>query len=270
MTFRRLLALAPSLAVALAATPATAGLLIVQTNTTPGAATTTTKMYLTPEAARITTGPHSLIYRKDQNVAWMVQGDSFMTLDKGSARAVGKQVDSQMAAMEDTMAEALAKVPADKRAMVEEMMRQQGVGKPGAMGAPPAAPARPSGPFKAGPTGQSVGKWTCDVYERGGAVGERVCATELDELGITRADLQIMFDAAKYFREISSEFGQPAQAIPMADEKPGYPGYPVNRKEIRGGTVSHESQLVEVTRQDFDPALFARPNLKERTFGPMP
>jgi hypothetical protein len=274
MTLRRRLVLALVLVLA-TTTSAAAGVTIVRTDrsTGPGAGTTTMKIRLADTAARIDTDKNALIYRKDLNTAWMIQGDSYMELDKASARAVGKQVDAQMAQAQDKMKEALDKVPPGQRAAMEALIQSQGMGQGAAAGGgvPAAAKRRPP-TFKPGAKGKAVGKWSCDEYDGSldGALVERVCAAELEALGLTRADVQIMYDAAKFFKEVSAEFGSASQyAVTMGvDENPGYPGYPISRKEYRGGSVTLDSEIKEITREDYEASLFERPNLKKREFGP--
>jgi hypothetical protein len=265
--------------VLLIVTPATAGVLIVRTDTSKGAgpATTTSRIQLADQAARIEGGQTTIIYRKDLDTAWMIHGGSYTELNKETAHAMGGQVAAQQAQMQQQMQEALSQMPPEQRAMVEQMMKNGGApGMPGAPASPPAAAQARTPTYRAGAKGRTVGHWTCDEYEGyvDGALVEKVCAADLSALGVTPADLAVMRDAARFFREVSREFtGAAALALPSADEATqGYPGFPVAQTRYRDGAVSGESRVTEVTRRDFDAGLFARPTLprKDLPFGATP
>jgi hypothetical protein len=263
--------LAVALLVATTATAA-ADVVIVRKESGADGRASTTRIQLTKHAARIEGEGGTLIYRKDLDTAWMIRGDSYVELDKAAARALKQHVTGQMDQMQDQIDEALAAVPADKRAMVEEMMRNGAVpGMP--QKAPPPKPRQPA--FVKGADG-TVGSWSCTGYEGSldGAVVERVCTAGLEQIGLNDADVDIMYDAAKFFWQLGAEMGTstsapPSDALGIAEEQ-GFPGYALSRKRFKSGALASESTVTEVSRTDLDPALFAKPALKRLEFGAPP
>lgn len=257
----------------------TPGVVITRTDRSigPRARTRTTAIKLTHDAARIDSDDASVIYRKDLNTAWMIQGNSYMVMNKDAARAVRKQVQIHGDAVEARLAEALATVPPENRAMIEQMMRKQQAGTtvPGMLATAPQVtkPRRPK--FTKGAR-DKVGPWGCDVYDGqlDGQLAQRVCATGIGDLGLNDADVEIMLYASEFFWELSSEFGGQASAPPSdllgIEDEQGFPGYALSRKRYTNGQLDHESTVTKAERTEFDPALFSKPALKERKLGMPP
>ncbi len=255
----------------------TPGVVIVRTDRAigPGGGTRTTTIKLTHNAVRIDSDAASIIYRRDLDTAWMIQGGRYMVMSKEAARAVKNQMATHSGAMKAEMDKALATMPPDKRALVEKMMREQGVGVPEVPGAASPPPKPPVPTYTKGAR-DKVGPWGCDVYDGklDGRLAERVCATGIVDLGLKDGDIEIMLYAAEYFWELGSEFGGASSGPPPdllgIEAEQGFPGYALNRKRYKNGELAHDSTVTKAERVEFDPSLFAKPNLEERKFGVPP
>jgi len=256
---------------------ATPGVVIVRTDraTGPGDDSRTTTIKLTREAVRIDSEGTSIIYRKDLDTAWMIQGGRYMVMSKDAARAVKRQMTEHSGAVQAEMDKAMASMPAEKRAMVEKMMREQGMGAPGIPGAA-SEPPKPRVPTYTKGARDKVGPWDCDLYDGtlDGQLAQRVCATGITDLGLNDDDVEIMLHAAEYFWELGAEFGGKSSGPPPdllgIEKEQGFPGYALSRKLYKNGKLTHDSTVSKAERVEFDAALFSKPALEERKLGVPP
>lgn len=233
-----------SLLVALAvvvasASAAPAGTVILGTRTPKGGPT---EIQVQDGRVRMTSAPgHAVYYDHAKRIGYFVNTAKGTYVEVNEARVqqaagagAGADVDRRMQAE-------LAKLPPEKRALVESMMKKQG---DRTAAAPPAAPA----PLVKAGAGV-VGAWKCERYTgRGGGSEVTVCAAPAASVGVAPAD----FAALEGLRALTRLMAERARAAGQIDAPPddGYEGLPLERVETRDGTVVERFVVTSIRRED--------------------
>lgn len=228
-----------ALAVLTGVATASAGTVIVGTYTgTKTPQGRTVEFRIQDGRGKITSDPTQAIYYDHaKRTAYIVdsqKGTSF-EMNEESAKRMGAQLGEAQRMMEQKMKE----LPPDKRAMVEQMMKEQG-------GAPPAGGRKPL-KFAASGSGK-VGAWPCNRYA---ATGDgrtvEVCSTEAAAIGIPAEDVAVF----EGFLDLSEKMAGEAAASGGLGAGPerGFPGLPLERSESRGGKVT-DRFVIETIKQE--------------------
>jgi hypothetical protein len=220
------------------------GILIVQKVTTAAGTTTTHQIQIEPHRMRMDTGgavasAQTMIFDGTKQVMYMVND-----ADK-SYREVSK---ADVDAVSDQMSAAMARVPPEMRAQIQQAMRGR-VGAPGS-----AAKVQ----YKKTGTG-TVGKWSCDKYE-GSSNGQKtieICTVDPKVLGFGLQDFGVTKDFAEFFQKLMPSNALQAFTVGTGDAQ-GYSGVPVQSiVTINGQTIT--SELTDAKRQSFADSLFQPP-----------
>ena len=202
------------------------------------------------------------IYRGDIQTMYMINpgNRTYREMSKQDLEKMMGQVNDQMSQMQKMMEEKLQGMPPQQRAMIEQMMKQ----KMGGMGGPAAAPAQQARTvYTKVASGETVNQWTTDKYEgqRNGQKEMEVWTTGWQEFGITQADFQVFQDLAEFFRGLAPQIGDEMFQVGSAEaeQEQGFAGVPVRRLFYRNGNPYRRSEVTQVTRQDFEAALFEPP-----------
>lgn len=201
-----------------------------------------------------------MLFRNQEFVVLNHQERTYLVLDEAMMTRLGSQMD---AAMQQMQAQ-LAGMPAEQRAMVEQMMQ-------GRMGAMMGGGAEP----KPAPTAQEtgVGVWQsgpCTEYavSRGGVKIQEICAAALGDIDGAQEMMQAFTDMAAFLQKVIA-----AMPGPMAEAMVNNPlglmdqiqGFPVRTRDIVNGQVRAETTLDAVVERDLDSALFDIPADYKRT-----
>jgi hypothetical protein len=219
-----------ALALLTSATVASAGVLIVGTYTgtkTPDGRTV--EFRIQDGRGKITSDPTQAIYYDHaKRTAYIVDTTKKTSFEMNEARA--KQMGAQLGEAQKMMEAKLKEMPADKRAMVEEMLKKQG-------GLPPAG-SGPRKPLVFAKTGSGkVGEWSCDRYAASGdGRNVEVCTAEAATLGIAAEDMAVFEGFLELSEKMAGEAGQ-SGGIGSGPDR-GFPGMPLERSESRGGEVT--------------------------------
>ncbi len=202
-----------------------------------------------------TGGEGEMIYRGEKREMVVVdhERESYMVMDEGSIKQVAGQVSGAMAQMQ----EALKNVPEDKRAMVEQMMKQR---------MPTEAPKRPAAELrKTGERGEKSG-YPCVKYEvhRGGTKVRELWVTDWDNIEGGKDVVGAFEDMADFFREMLDALPDMGQGSGMGDNAFEHMkeigGFPVVTREFDDdGSLEGESTLRSARRQTIDPDAFEPP-----------
>jgi hypothetical protein len=229
-----------ALAVVAGATIASAGTLIVGKYTgTKSPQARTVEFRIQDGLARISSAPGQFIYydhpKRTAHIVDAQKGTS-LEMDEAQAKRMGAQLSEAQRMMEQKMKE----LPPDKRAIVEQMMKEQGSGLPPPGGRKPLTFAK-SGSDK-------VGNWSCDRYSASGdGRTVEVCAAEAATLGITVEDVAVF----EGFLDLSEKMAGDAAAgsgIGIGREQ-GFSGLPLERTESRGGKVT-DRFVIETIKEE--------------------
>ncbi|MDH3647646.1 MAG: DUF4412 domain-containing protein [Gammaproteobacteria bacterium] len=197
------------------------------------------------------------IYHADRREMIVVDHEnrSYHVMDKSTSQQINEQVSSAMAQMQ----EALKNVPADQRAMVEQMMKQR---MPKAK-----APAQAS-KSELKRTGERADKngYPCVKYEvyRDGDKVREMWVTDWDNIEGGSDVVDVFEEMSGFFREMldalpdfakGSAAGEPAFAY-MKELK----GFPVATEEFENGRKTGESNLRSAKRLKLDPDAFEPPS----------
>lgn len=184
---------------------------------------------------------------------------SYMILDQSTASNVKSE-------MEKAMEEAMANVPPEQRAMVENMMKQR---MPAMVG--PQQPQMEVQETEIRKTGRSdtISGYDCEYYEafRGDQKEGEYCVASWSDLDVGDNIEQSFANMAEFMEGFFEEFRKmsPAQ---MSDNPFSYmdemDGFPVLNRQFSNGKASHESILSSITEQDIDESEFAVPETYQK------
>ena len=200
-----------------------------------------------------------MIFRGDRREMVVVDHDdrSYHQMDAETIKALGGQVSAAMAQVQ----EALKNVPEDKRAMVEQMMKQK-------MPDAAAAPQRPKSELKKTSERATHSGYPCVKYEvlRDGRKVRELWVTDWSNVEGGSDVVGAFEDMADFFTEMLDSlpsFGQ--ESGPMGD--PAFEhlreigGFPVITREFDDdGSLEAESTLKSSRRQTLDPDAFEPPS----------
>ena len=197
------------------------------------------------------------IYRGDRREMVVVDHDekSYVVMDTEAMEAVAGQVSGAMAQIQ----QALENVPEDRRAMIEQMMKDK----------LPQQPAAPSGPRselrKTSDRGEQAG-YPCVKYEvliEGRKVRE-LWVTDWSNIEGGDEAVDAFEDMAEFFQELMSsipDFGQgPIGGHNAFEHMKDIGGFPVVTREFgEDGSLDSEATLRSARRRTLDPADFEPP-----------
>ncbi len=194
----------------------------------------------------------TMIFRNNEFLIVNHAEKNYMVMDEAMLAQVSDQISAAMKEMEAQ----LAGMPAEQRAMVEQMMKgQMGAMMGGAKDAPP--------PPRVEAIGR--GEWQskkCQqfaVYEQD-VKTQQVCAADLDDIDGSEEMMIAFRDMATFMVKLT-------ESLPMGKDKITNPvelmnqigGFPVRTIEYEGSKVARESTLESVTEKDLDASLFEPP-----------
>ncbi len=179
---------------------------------------------------------------------------SYMIFDQTTASSVKSE-------MEKAMEEAMANVPPEQRAMVENMMKN----RMSAMGGPQ-QPQMDVQETEIRKTGRSdtIAGYDCEYYEafRGDQKDSEYCVASWSELDVGDNIQQSFSSMAEFMEGFLEEFRK-MSPVKMNDNPFSYmdemDGLPVLNRQYSNGKASHESVLVSIVEQDIDESEFAVP-----------
>jgi hypothetical protein len=232
----------------LAAAPSHAGVLMVQETTASGTGKPIiTRLMLGGQAVRMEAegAERTLaIYRADKQLFWMCdpKAKTYVEVTKQDLESMAGRMDSALSQMQAQLKD----MPAEQRAMVEKMMKQQA-------GAAKEPSARR---YAKKLTGDKVGKWKADRYEWSeGARKETIWTVAAAGAGIAASDLAVLKDMSAFFGKLAK--GR-AQGLAFDREDSGVKGMPV-RSRVQDGSDVTETVLKDLVKSDFAPAVFEIP-----------
>lgn len=221
------------------AATASAGVVIVGTYTgskTP--AGRTVEFRIQDGRGRITSGPGQFIYYDHPSrTAHLVDTEKKTSFEMTEAQA--KRMGAQLGEAQRMMEQKMKELPPDKRAMVEQMMKEHG-------GAPPPGGRKPLAFAPAG--SGKVGGWDCDRYTASGdGRTVDVCAADPASLGIPAADVAVF----EGFLELSEKMAGEVAAVGGAGVGPDrdFPGLPLERTESRAGKVTDRFVIDRIVQE---------------------
>lgn len=208
-----------------------------------------------------------MIYRGDRREMVFVDHEdkSFHVMDEETIGRLAGQVNQAMAQMQ----EALKDVPAEQRAMLEQMMKQRMPEQ-----APPARSKREL--RKAGDRAEKAG-YPCVKYELldAGRVIRELWVTDWDNIEGGDDVVDAFEGMADFFREMLDampDMGQDRSGMGdnFFEHMRELGGFPVFVREFgNDGSLAGESTLRSVRRQTLDPDVFEPPSgYKRRSMGP--
>ncbi len=233
---------------------AQAGVVVQQEHGEVGKAKTKATLYLESGKIRVDSGDSQLIFDGDKQVLWMIQpgrGD-YMEMTAAQVESMGRMAQQGMGAQQQ-MAQALANLPPEQRAMAEQAMKARMGAMPGAA---PSAP--PTITFKQKATGQKVGSFTCTLYEEL-ANGERtaeLCAAPLDQVRFSAADQKTMEALAKFMAPLQRMAPKGTWTAPKMEE---IHGFPVHSVSYNGSTPTYEMTVLSVEQKAVPAGQFVLP-----------
>lgn len=186
---------------------------------------------------------------------------SYMTFDQNT-------VSDMQSSIQSAMEQALANVPPEQRAMVEEMMKNRmgGMGGMPNMGAPaPVEIEMPKIEFRETSRSDTVNGYDCtyyDSFENNQKDGEHCIATWA-ELGVSNniqnsftSMAEMMEGFLEQFRQMSGSNAENNMLTYLKDME----GYPVLSRQFSNGEAVRESRLSSIAEQDFDDSEFMPPS----------
>ena len=175
--------------------------------------------------------------------------------------ATAKQIAGQVSQAEAMMAEALKNVPEDKRAMVEQMMKQK---MPHGQTAPP---QRSKSELKKTGEKATHNGYPCVKYEvlRDGRKIRELWVTDWSNVEGGAEVVDVFEDMADFFQEmldsLPSFAGSRDMADPAFEHMKEIGGFPVVTKEFADdGSLEGETTLRSARRQTLDPDAFEPPS----------
>ena len=201
-----------------------------------------------------------MIFRGDRREMVVVDHDnrSYHQIDEAAMKQVAGQVSDVMAQMQ----EALKNVPADRRAMVEEMMKKN-------MPSGQAAPKRPKSELKKTGERATHNGYPCVKYEVfvDGRKARELWVTDWSNVEGGSDVVEAFEDMADFFREMMDSVPQigGGSGSSFGDEvfehMKELGGFPVVTKEFgEDGSLEGESTLRSARRQTLDPDAFEPPS----------
>lgn len=195
------------------------------------------------------------IFDGAKETVWIVNSErkTYTEMTKADVDRLGAQMSESMAKLQET----LKNVPPQHRAMMEAMLKGQGVSG----GAVQRTVYRKVGTDKVGP-------WTCDKYD--GYLNDQktseVCTVEPAALGFVPADFEVSRKLAEFFKKLVPQNADNVFSLGKPDEQ-GFSGVPV-RRVFSVGKRQTIAETQEVSRQTFPPSTWELPpGLTKKAWG---
>jgi hypothetical protein len=198
----------------------------------------------------IDSGGQGMVFRGDKKVLWIIDTaqKTYTEMDEAAAKAMGEQMNSAMAQLQ----EAMKGMPAEQRAQMEKMM----AGKMKGM-TPPKQTVKPMGQTK------PINGFECAGYTVSGGDGEtEVWAADPKVLKLGTADMTAFKDFAEFMKssfpgmeriaDLAKDFDHPRE-----DQVPGFPVLTIRRD--KSGKEEFRSELLKLTRGSVDASVFELP-----------
>lgn len=192
------------------------------------------------------------IFKNDTMYVLDTQRKTYMTLDRESAKQMANTMNDAMARMREQM----ASLPPDQRALMENMMKQQGIPMPGASAATAKAPV-----YDATPTGKSdtVNGRACKLWTvtRDGAPAEQLCVVPYAGLPGKDEFQQLAEKMRPLMQQLTSSFGRQFDGNPMDFESnlaKKLNGAPFSTRRYENGALSNEAMIVKTWKSQTLPA----------------
>lgn len=179
---------------------------------------------------------------------------SYFIFNKDTASNIKSEIDK-------VMEEALAQVPPEQRAMVEEMMKKQMQG----MGAAPEAQAAaPKVDFSKVGRSDNINGYSCEYYEvtSNGQKEAELCLTSwsnIDASDNMQNSFKAMSEMMEGFLEQISQFAPTQKNDNPFSYLKEMDGYPVLSRQFSNGVATNETILKSITEKDIDQSIFNAP-----------
>ncbi len=194
----------------------------------------------------------------DQNMMVISHSDkSYMMFDQQTGATVKNE-------MEKAMEQALAQVPPEQRAMVEQMMKQRMQGMGGAQMPQMQQAAPPKTEIRKTSRGETINGYDCTYYEayKNNQKESEYCVATWSELGASDNMKQSFEGMSEFMKGFLGQFKE-MSPMQMDDNPFNYMneigGFPVLNRQFSNGQATEESTLSSITEQDIDSATFAAP-----------
>jgi hypothetical protein len=226
---------------------AAAGLLIVEKTISGSGPARTNQIQIESNRLRAeSTGPRGekqvVVFDGARQVLLMIDNENktYTEMTKADADTLGAQMTDAMAQIKKQ----LAGMPPEQRAKIEAMMTGRSGG------------AKPQ--YRRSGT-ETVGKWTCDKYERyeGDKKTGEVCTVDPKALGLTAADFAVSGQFVEFFKKVVPQMADQAFAIGTLEQQ-GFAGVPVKRIATVAGTQI-TTEITDVSKQTFPDAGYSAP-----------
>lgn len=230
----------------------------------PNAAISTMRFLFSENFMKMTGEDGSdMIFNSDEKNMLIIShpDKSYTTFDQNTVSNVKSEIDK-------AMEQALAQVPPEQRAMVEQMMqnRMGGMsGMPNMGGQAPVEITMPKIEFRETNRSDTINGYDCQYYESfedGQKDGEH-CVASWSELGVSdniqnsfTAMAEMMEGFLEQFRQMSGTNAENNMLAYLKDME----GYPVLSRQYSGGEAVRESRLSSIITEDIDPAAFLAPD----------
>lgn len=198
----------------------------------------------------IDTGGQNMVFRGDKKVLWIIDTAkrTYTEMDEAAAKAMGEQMNSAMAQMQ----EAMKNMPAEQRAQMEKMM----AGRMKAA-APPKQTVKPMGQKK------TINGFACAGYTVSSEAGEaEVWAADPKVLKLDAADMTAFKEFAEFMKssfpgmeriaDLAKDFDNP-----RADQVPGFPVLSIHKD--KSGKEDFRSELVKLAKGSVEASAFELP-----------
>ncbi|MBT4521793.1 MAG: hypothetical protein HOC23_17480 [Halieaceae bacterium] len=193
----------------------------------------------------------------------MHQEKAYMVLDRHFASSMQNQMDK-------AMAEALAKMPPEQRAMAEKMMEQT-LGQVGRGAAPIEKPEKTE--IRKTSRSDTINGFDCVYYEsfKRGQKNREYCVTPWDKLGTSEDIRGSVVSMTALMEEVFSELSKMAPV--QMDSNPfddimEINGFPVLTRRFEGDRIVDEASLTSVSEKALGDAYFRPPNgYQQRAMG---
>ena len=206
-------------------------------------------------------GKYLLIFDNAKQVMWMADlaKGSYMEITKAQVEAMA----NQMGQMMQQMQQAMANVPPEQRAMMEQMMK----GRMGGMAAPPQITVRDKG------ASDTVGQFSCKRWEilSNGQVSSEVCAADPSQLKLDASAFETFKALAEFYEPLRRMAPQGGGGWTAPNAMDQINGFPVQTISYEGGKPASEWVLQTVEERAIDAAQFTLPpGLKKTEMPRMP
>ncbi len=206
-------------------------------------------MYLEAGKVRIEMAEMTFIYRDDLKKMWWIMPDGKTYMEFVSEDfAKLKQL---MTAAQKNM---LKYLPPEQRKAIEESMASQDMSSK--------KDAKSTYTKKA--SGQTVGAWTCDVYEvsQNGVKESEICVVPVSEIGLSMNDFNIFQLMDEFYGDFAGQGGSSFGEFDEMAEAIGYEAFPVREISFdseNSGKPSNTWVLEKIERKKIEASVFELP-----------